>query len=129
LFGYSPLYSRLIGFAEPVPGLLLFVPRTRLLGVLVLLPVAANITLMGFCFGFPPVKYLALALTLSCLALVTAERAKLQQALCVIVGHAEVGPDHCAHRQDRTHPRQQGRGRGQRSSQDATGQGERARTS
>jgi hypothetical protein len=84
-FGYSPVYGRLIGLAELIPGLLLLVPRARLLGALVLLPVSANITVMDFCFGFPAVKYFALLLTLGCLLLVIGEQARLRQALAVLL--------------------------------------------
>src|SRR5215469_2473027 len=52
-YGYSPLYGRLIGLAEIIPALLLFLPRTRTIGALLLLPIAANITAMDFCFHFP----------------------------------------------------------------------------
>jgi hypothetical protein len=41
-------------------GLLLLLPRTRTLGALALLPIAINITVLDFCFGFPSVKYFAL---------------------------------------------------------------------
>jgi hypothetical protein len=76
-YGYSPLYGRLIGLAEMIPALLLLIPRTRTLGALLLLPVAANITVMDFCFGFPAVKYFALFLTVLDLILLAAERRKL----------------------------------------------------
>jgi hypothetical protein len=84
-YGYSPTYGRLIGLAEALPGLLLLFRRTRLLGALVLLPIAANVTVMDFCFDFPPVKYFALALTAGCAALVAAERGKLRAALGAVL--------------------------------------------
>jgi hypothetical protein len=76
-YGYSPLYGRLIGLAEIIPALLLFLPRTRTLGALLLLPIAANITVMDFCFHFPDVKYFALLLTALDLCLLMADRRKL----------------------------------------------------
>jgi hypothetical protein len=77
-YGYSAVYGRLIGLAELIAGLLLVIPRTRTLGALLVLPIAANITVMDFCFGFPAVKYFALLLTLLDLVLLVAERQKLQ---------------------------------------------------
>src|SRR5438105_7219403 len=50
-YGYSPVYGRLIGVAEILPGMLLLIPRTRTLGALLLLPLAANIAVMDFCFA------------------------------------------------------------------------------
>ena len=77
-YGYSPIYGRLIGVAEMVPGILLLIPRTQLLGALLLFPVAANIAVMDFCFDFPAVKYFALLLTLLDIVLLAADRAKLK---------------------------------------------------
>jgi hypothetical protein len=101
-FGYSPVYGRLVGLAELVPGLLLLVPRTRLLGALVLLPVSANITVMDFCFDFPAVKYFALLLTFGCLLLVIGEQARLRQALAVLLARE---PDASASTQAARQPR------------------------
>lgn len=52
-YGYSPVYHRFIGLAEVVPAVLLLRPRTAALGALLALPVAANIAVMDWCFGFP----------------------------------------------------------------------------
>lgn len=60
-YGWSPLYGRFIGLTELAVGLLLLWPRTRTLGALALLPIVVNITVLDFCFGFPSVKYFALA--------------------------------------------------------------------
>jgi hypothetical protein len=84
-FGYSSVYGRLIGLGELVPGVLLLIPRTRLLGALILLPVTANITLMDFCFDFPAVKYFALMLTLGCTLLVAGEWGKFKQAMSLLL--------------------------------------------
>ena len=80
-YGYSSVYGRLIGVAEMAAGALLLVPRTRTLGALLLLPIAANITVLDFCFAFPAVKYFALTLTLLDLVLLAAERDKLKALL------------------------------------------------
>jgi hypothetical protein len=80
-YGYSPVYGRLIGVAEMAAGALLLVPRTRALGALLLLPIAANITVLDFCFHFPAVKYFALTLTLLNLVLLAAEYEKLKLLL------------------------------------------------
>src|SRR5581483_8561109 len=76
-YGYSPVYGRFIGLCELIPGILLLVPRTRTLGALALLPVCVNITVMDFCFDFPPVKYFSLWLTVLCALLVAADYRKL----------------------------------------------------
>jgi hypothetical protein len=80
-YGYSPVYGRLIGVAEMAAGALLLVPRTRTLGALLLLPIAANIAVLDFCFVFPAVKYFALTLALLNLVLLAAERDKLKLLL------------------------------------------------
>src|SRR5919199_1527561 len=77
-FGYSPVYARFIGLCELGPGLLVLFPRTRTLGALALLAVSLNITVMDFCFDFPPVKYTALLLTLLCAILVASDYRKLK---------------------------------------------------
>jgi uncharacterized membrane protein YphA (DoxX/SURF4 family) len=90
-FGFSPIYGRLVGLAELVPGFLLLAPRTRLLGALLLVPVAANITVMDFCYGFPPVKYFALLLTLGCVVILAPERARLRRILFLVLEPAPRG--------------------------------------
>jgi hypothetical protein len=50
-FGYSTFYKILIGLTEIGGGLLLAVPRTALLGALLLLPVMVNIVVIDICFG------------------------------------------------------------------------------
>src|SRR4051794_28224740 len=42
-FGYSAFYGNLLGIVQIVSGVLLVVPRTSLLGALLLLPVVSNI--------------------------------------------------------------------------------------
>jgi uncharacterized membrane protein YphA (DoxX/SURF4 family) len=77
-YGYSPIYGRLIGLMELGPAILLLIPRMRLLGALALFAVSANITVMDFCFDFPPVKYISLILTAACAMLIVADWRKLR---------------------------------------------------
>lgn len=77
-FGYSQLYGRwFIGLGEMAAGVLLLLPRTRTIGALILFPIALNITVMDFAFGFPPVKYVALLFTVLCAVLLWDDRRKL----------------------------------------------------
>lgn len=76
-FGYSPVYGRLIGLSELVAGLLLLFRRTQTLGAVVLFPITANITVMDFCFDFPPVKYFSLLLTCLCILLLARDHRRL----------------------------------------------------
>ncbi|MBC7897669.1 MAG: hypothetical protein H7066_19785 [Cytophagaceae bacterium] len=76
-YGYSPYYGRFIGFCELLPALMLFVPRTATVGAALLLPVALNITVMDFFYGFPSVKWMALLYTALLGVLLWADRAKL----------------------------------------------------
>ncbi len=80
-FGYSPFYGRFIGLAELAPALLLVSRRTATLGALVLFPVALNITVMDFAYGFPGVKYAALLYTLLCGLLLLHDADRLWPAL------------------------------------------------
>ena len=45
-FGYSAVYGTLIALLQVAAGVLLIVPRTALLGALLLLPIATNIVLI-----------------------------------------------------------------------------------
>jgi uncharacterized membrane protein YphA (DoxX/SURF4 family) len=77
-FGYSPIYGRLLGLAELIPGVMLLIPRAQFLGALLLFPVTLNITLMDFCFQFPSVKYLSLFFTVLCSCLLILDRDKFK---------------------------------------------------
>lgn len=79
-YGYSPAYGRFVGLCELGPALLLLNRRTQLLGALALFAVSLNITVMDFCFGFPPVKYFSLLLTVLCAALVAGDWRKVRLA-------------------------------------------------
>ena len=50
-FGYSATYGMLVAAVQIVGGVLLIVPKTSLLGALVLIPIAANIVLIDIFFG------------------------------------------------------------------------------
>lgn len=76
-YGFSPQYARFIALCELVPALLLLFPRTAFVGAAALLPVALNITVMDFAYGFPAVKYLAAIYTALLLLLVWVEREKV----------------------------------------------------
>jgi hypothetical protein len=75
-YGYSPLYGRMIGLFELVPGLLLLFKRTTALAAGALFAVSLNITIMDFAFGFPSVKYLAAIYTALCGVLILDEAGK-----------------------------------------------------
>lgn len=62
-FGYSKVYAAFTGMCELVAGILLLIPRTATLGAAAVFPIALNITVMTFGFGFPGVKYLSLTYT------------------------------------------------------------------
>lgn len=49
-FGYSPLYGTFIALAQLLAGVLLFFPRTTLLGACILAPVMANIVLIDLSY-------------------------------------------------------------------------------
>lgn len=76
-FGYSPVYARFIALCELIPAILLLVPRTAFAGAVALFPVALNITVMDFAYGFPGVKYMVAAYTLLLAWLLWIEREKL----------------------------------------------------
>jgi uncharacterized membrane protein YphA (DoxX/SURF4 family) len=84
-FGYSPIYGSLIGLAEMGAGLLLLIPKTKTLGALLLLPIAANITVMDFCFDFPAVKYTALTFLILDLILLSADYRKLRSLFTLLL--------------------------------------------
>ena len=50
-FGFSPVYGTFLALVQIVSGVLLLVPRTALLGAVVLLPVAVNILLVDILYG------------------------------------------------------------------------------
>ena len=76
-YGYSPYYGRFIGFAEFIPAIMLLSPRTATVGAVLLFPVALNVTVMDFFYGFPSVKWMALLYTTILGILLFADRGKL----------------------------------------------------
>jgi len=76
-YGFSPYYGRFIGFAELTPAIMLLIPRTATVGAALLFPVALNITVMDFFYGFPSVKWMALLYTTLLGVLLYADRGKL----------------------------------------------------
>src|SRR5262249_9863903 len=95
-YGYSPVYHRFIGLAVvlravPLPG-----PRTAALVALLALPVAANIAVMDWCFGFPAsAAGLATEVAAVSAALLWADRRRVM-ALC--------GPDAAGGAAERAEP-------------------------
>ena len=65
-FGYSAVYGTLIALLQVAAGVLLIVPRTTLLGALLLLPVATNIVLIDVFYGVDLGGTLAAVVLLLC---------------------------------------------------------------
>jgi uncharacterized membrane protein YphA (DoxX/SURF4 family) len=76
-YGFSPTYAKFIALCELIPGILLLFPRTAFVGAVALFPVALNITVMDFAYGFPGVKYLVAAYTALLALLIWVEREKI----------------------------------------------------
>lgn len=76
-FGFSPWYAKFIAMCELVPGVLLLIPSTAFVGAVALFPVALNITVMDFAYGFPGVKYLVAIYTAMLAVLIWVEREKI----------------------------------------------------
>ena len=60
-----------------LPAILLLIPRTATIGAAALFAVSLNITLRGFGYGYPAVKYFALSYTVLLGVLLWADRHKL----------------------------------------------------
>jgi hypothetical protein len=50
LFSLSPLFKLIVGTSQVIGGLLILIPRTKLIGALILLPILAHIFLIDVCF-------------------------------------------------------------------------------
>ncbi|MBX2840671.1 MAG: DoxX family membrane protein [Flammeovirgaceae bacterium] len=50
--GYSPFFSRFIGFLEFIPGAMLLFNRTKLIGAILLLPSLVAVVILNNAFGF-----------------------------------------------------------------------------
>jgi hypothetical protein len=71
-FGYSAVYGTLIALLQVAAGILLVVPRTALLGTLMLLPIATNIVLIDVFYGVDLGGTLAAVVLLLCVWLTIA---------------------------------------------------------
>lgn len=100
-YGFSPAYAKFIALCELIPGILLLFPRTAFVGAAALFPVALNITVMDFAYGFPGVKYLVAIYTALLALLIWVEREKVWmmfasrervQAAFAAVGSVTVAP-------------------------------------
>ncbi|MFW6198307.1 MAG: hypothetical protein ACOC5E_00640 [Acidobacteriota bacterium] len=69
-FGYSAVYGNLIALLQVIGGLLLAVPRTAVLGAVMLLPMAVNILLVDLFYGIDLGGTLAGVVFLACLVVV-----------------------------------------------------------
>lgn len=76
-YGFSPAYAKFIAMCELIPGILLLFPRTAFVGAAALFPVALNITVMDFAYGFPGVKYLVAIYTALLALLIWVESEKV----------------------------------------------------
>ena len=81
-FSYSAAYGTLIALLQIAAGVLLVVPRTALLGALILLPIAANILLVDVFFGVDLGGTLAAAVLLGCvIAMISPYAPRLRRTL------------------------------------------------
>ncbi|WP_378732371.1 DoxX family protein [Nocardia brasiliensis] len=78
--GSSPAYEMLLGLAEVLAGVLLFLPRTATLGALLSLVSMAQVFILNMTFGVP-VKILAFHLVLLSLVLLAPQARKLANVL------------------------------------------------
>lgn len=71
-FGYSPLYGNVLALIQIVCGVLLIVPRTALLGAVLLLPIAVNIVLIDVSYGVDLSGTLSAVVLLGCVFVIVA---------------------------------------------------------
>lgn len=71
-FGFSPVYGAFLALVQIVSGVLLLVPRTALLGAVIMLPVVVNILLVDVLYGVDIGGTLAAVALLVCLSIVIA---------------------------------------------------------
>lgn len=71
-FGYDYAYILFIGLGQLTGALLLLFPRTRLLGVILLLPIMANIVIVDALYGIPTGALLSASVYLGLLLAITA---------------------------------------------------------
>ncbi len=86
-FGYSRAYQCLIGLGEVGAGLLLLWSRTALLGAILYLPIIVNIVAVDLFYGVEvDATTVAMALLIGDLALLLAERERIQAAFLSLLG-------------------------------------------
>ena len=74
-FGYSRAYAMFIACGELVAGLLVLIPRTTRIGAPIYAMIAANVTVIDWSFGLPPLAtWLATSLLVGALYLLFRER-------------------------------------------------------
>ncbi|HEY4356083.1 MAG TPA: hypothetical protein VGN16_10080 [Acidobacteriaceae bacterium] len=88
----SRWYTMFGGFAEIIPGILLFFRRTRTLGALLGTAVLFNVVMLNFCYDVP-VKLYSSHLVLMCLFLLAPDVMALLR-LFVLRGQAQLKTDH-----------------------------------
>jgi hypothetical protein len=83
-FGFSPVYGTFLALVQIVSGVLLLVPRTALLGAVVLLPIAVNILLVDIFYGVDIGGMLAALVLLVCVSMIAAPFASRLRAAAVL---------------------------------------------
>lgn len=81
-FGYSRPYQIIIGILQVLGSALLLIPRTRIFGCLVLLPILLNIVLIDFFYGVYHGAFVnAVFYTLGLVYILITQKEKLQEAI------------------------------------------------
>ena len=78
LFGQSKIFCIAVGVSQIIGAILIVIPRTRLIGALVLLPILANIFLIDVCFTGP-------ALSIRLFGMILVDFAILYHSRCQVV--------------------------------------------
>lgn len=85
-FGYSLVYPLIIGACQVIGGLLLLFDRTKLLGVLLLLPIISNIIILDFIYTVNVGALLyAISLLFALIFILYWERKKVVMVLLVMI--------------------------------------------
>ena len=85
-FGYSLIYPLIVGGTQVVGGILLLFERTKLLGVLILLPVVTNIIILDLVYSVNVGALLyAISLLFALFFIMYWERKKVVEVLLVII--------------------------------------------
>src|SRR5688572_4562733 len=75
-FGYSAVYGTLLALVQIVAGVLIVLPRTKLVGALLLLPVVINIVLIDIFYGVDLGGLAAALVLLTCVLMTLAPHAR-----------------------------------------------------